>query len=155
MGKLFSWLAKERNPAHVVEFGTAFGVSGMYWLAGMETGHLHTFEPNPDWAEFAKANLSAISPRFTLTSGTFEDQGPRVLQPGSVDIAFIDAIHTSEFVDRQYEVLKPLMAPGSLILFDDLLFSQDMTDCFDRIAREPHLTASARLGRRVGVIELP
>ena len=155
MGRFYSWLVKQRQSEAVVEFGTAFGVSGMYWLAGMEGGHLYTFEPNRDWATLAEKNLAAISPNFTLTMDAFEEAGPKTVKPSSVDIAFIDAIHTSEFVDRQYAVLKPLMKPGGLILFDDVNFSDDMAACWKKISEEPYLVASAKVGVRVGIIELP
>jgi predicted O-methyltransferase YrrM len=155
MGRFFSWLARQRHSDVVVEFGTAFGVSGMYWLAGLENGHLYTFEPNRDWATFAEENLRAISTNFTLSMSTFEDEGPKTLESSSVDIALIDAIYTSEFVDRQYAVLKPLMKPGGLILFDDIDFSADMADCWRRISEEPSLVASAKIGARVGIVEMP
>jgi len=155
IGRFYSWLAAQRQEDVIVEFGTAFGVSGMYWLSGMSTGHLYTFEPNTDWAASAEENLRTISDRFTLTVDTFETIGPTFLAPRSVGIAFVDAIHTSEFVFRQYDILKPLMKPGALVLFDDIDFSPDMTDCWRHIAADPSLAASAILTDRVGIIELP
>jgi predicted O-methyltransferase YrrM len=154
MGRFMSWLAGARNAQIVVEFGTAFGVSGMYWLAGLQAGHLFTFEPNAQWAELARPNLAAISDAFTLTNETFEEAAGSVLQPGTVDVAFVDAIHTSEFVLRQYDVLKPYMCEHGLILFDDINFSPDMAGCWDAISREPGIRASTNLDRRVGIIEL-
>jgi len=153
-GRWYTWLAQQRTAPTIVEFGTAFGVSGMYWLSGVGDGHLYTFEPNADWAALARENLAAVSDRFTLTNDIFETTGPRILAPQSVDIAFVDAIHTSEFVQRQYDVLKPLMKPGGLILFDDISFSRDMSACWRRISKGPGLAGSLTLGRRVGMVEL-
>jgi predicted O-methyltransferase YrrM len=155
LGRFYSWLASQREENVIVEFGTAFGVSGMYWLSGMKAGQLYTFEPNANWAASAEENLRAISDRFTLTVDTFESAGPGLLAPESVGIAFIDAIHTSEFVFRQYDILKPLMKRGGLVVFDDISFSPDMADCWRRIARDPSLAASATLTGRVGIVELP
>jgi predicted O-methyltransferase YrrM len=154
VGRFYSWLASRREEDVIVEFGTAFGVSGMYWLSGMRAGRLYTFEPNADWAGSAEENLCAISDRFVLTVDTFETVGPTLLAPQSVGIAFVDAIHTSEFVARQYGILAPLMKRGGLVLFDDIDFSQDMADCWRRIASHPELAASATLTDRVGIIEL-
>ena len=155
LGRFYSWLASRRDEAAIVEFGTAFGVSGMYWLSGMKAGRLFTFEPNADWAASAEENLRAVSDRFTLTVDTFEAAGPGLLAPESVGIAFIDAIHTSEFVLRQYDILKPLMKPGGLVVFDDISFSPDMAECWRRIAGDPSLAASASVTGRVGIVELP
>jgi len=153
-GRFMSWLAATRKSEVVVEFGTAFGVSGMYWLAGLQMGHLFTFEPNRRWAEVARENLSAISDRYTLTVDCFEAAAGSHLRPGSVDIAFVDAIHTSSFVLEQYRVLELYMRERGLVLFDDINFSADMEACWHIISRRPGITASARLNARVGIIEL-
>jgi predicted O-methyltransferase YrrM len=157
-GQLFAWLAASRRPEAIVEFGTAFGVSGMYWLAGLEqagTGHLFTFEPNAVWADIARSNLAAVSARFTLTGGTFEAHAKAVLGDRQVDIAFVDAIHTRAFVFAQYEVLRPLMRPGGLVLFDDIGFSKDMAEAWTAIAEAPEIRASVAIGTRLGIVELP
>jgi predicted O-methyltransferase YrrM len=156
-GTLFAWLAEQRAPDIVVEFGTAFGVSGMYWLTGLKRaggGWLFTYEPNTDWSAIADASLAAISPDYTLTEGMFEDNAAATLAPASCDIAFIDAIHTSDFVLRQWQVLTPFMRPGGLVLFDDIGFSKDMAQCWDSLAAMPEAKASLRFGNRLGIVEL-
>ena len=157
LGRTFTWLAKERMPNGIVEFGTAFGVSGMFWLAGLEmaqTGKFYTFEPNEIWAEIAKSNLEQISDRFLLTLGTFEENAAKVLSPATIDIAFVDAIHTGEFVYAQYEILKTSLQPHALVVFDDISFSKDMHDCWLDIAGRQEVLASLALNTRVGIIEL-
>jgi predicted O-methyltransferase YrrM len=157
-GRLYAWLAAERAASTIVEFGTAFGVSGMYWLAGLKsngTGRLLTFEPNETWAEIARGNLAAVNEKFDLVVGTFEDNIARMLKPGGrIDIAFVDAIHTSEFVFRQFAILLPLMQPGGLVLFDDIDFSDDMASCWQEVARDPRIVASATVDKRLGIVEL-
>ena len=156
MGRFFAWIAAERKPDVIVEFGTAFGVSGMYWLAGLNaaaTGTLFTFEPNADWASIADANLSAISHRYRLTVGTFEDHVASTLDGRGIDIAFVDAIHTDGFVTAQYAVLKRYLRKGALVLFDDIGFSEEMRSCWARIAVGPEVIASARLEHRLGILE--
>ncbi len=154
-GGFFSWLVAQRKPETIVEFGTAFGASGMYWLHGIEAadhGHLMTYEPNTDWAGYARENLSSVSDRFTLTNGTFEENAAKTLKKGSVGIAFIDAIHTSDFVTSQYEILRPYLAKDAIVLFDDIHFSNDMRDCWEKdIAKRSEVQASAQLGTRVGI----
>ena len=155
-GRFYSWLVQKRRPDVVVEFGTAFGVSGMYWLAGLEqaeSGHLFTFEPNADWAALAERNLSTISKRFTLSVGTFESLAESVLGDTRIDLALVDAIHTSVFVFAQYDILRPLMSKGGIVLFDDINFSEDMSSCWQDIANRPEIVASATLGQRVGIVE--
>jgi len=156
MGRFFSWLVTDRRPSVVVEFGSAFGVSGMYWLSGLESngeGRLLTFEPNETWAAIARGNLAAIGTRFDLTVGTFEDKVDGTLSPGErIDIAFIDAIHTSEFVGPQFELVTARLSPGGLVLLDDIDFSPDMRSCWEKIRADRRLAASVEVDR-VGIVE--
>jgi predicted O-methyltransferase YrrM len=157
MGRFFAWLAAARRPYTIVEFGTAFGVSGMYWLAGLKAagrGMLFSFEPNAAWAAVARENLAAISNRYRLTVGTFEDHVEAELAGRSIDIAFVDAIHTGSFVRAQYAILRRHTRRGSLILFDDIDFSGDMRACWTEIAAAPEVATSAQIGGRLGIVEL-
>jgi predicted O-methyltransferase YrrM len=158
MGNFFAGLVKQRRPQIIVEFGTAFGVSGMYWLAGLEAnqkGELLTFEPNEAWASIAKQNLSEISNRFTLVVGTFENNIDKHLIGGkTIDITFIDAIHKREFVVPQLELVVARSSSRGLIILDDINFSDDMQGCWEEIATDRRFAASAALGRRVGILEL-
>jgi predicted O-methyltransferase YrrM len=157
MGRFYHHLALRRHPSAILEFGTAFGVSGMYWLAGLKSaggGMLYTFEPNEDWALLAKANLDAVSDRYRLTVGTFEDHADTVLDGTGIDIAFIDAIHTGDFVNAQFAIVKRFLKPGALVLFDDINFSDDMRACWQGVARAPEILASARVGERLCVVEM-
>lgn len=145
------------RPDTVVEFGTAFGVSGMYFLSALEAngrGRLFTFDPNAVWREIALRNLAAISDRFTSTLGTFEAECDRVLDGRRIDVAFVDAIHTADFVYAQVDLLKRRMEPGGVLILDDLTFAPDMRACWEDLSRRDDVMDSFRIGARVGVIEL-
>lgn len=158
MGNFYAELITQRKPDIVVEFGAAFGVSGMYWLAGLEAnrcGKLLSFEPNQIWADIARKNMQAISDRFMLEVGTFEENIDKHLGEGEkIDIAFIDAIHTPEFVVPQLNLVHERTAPGSIIIIDDVNFSPSMEQCWRDIAQESRFTTSAYLGKRVGILEV-
>jgi predicted O-methyltransferase YrrM len=157
MGNFFSYLVHVRRPDIVVEFGGAFGVSGMYWLSALEDnsrGRLLSFEPNEGWAGIAEKNLAAIGSRFTLVRGTFEENIDIVLNEGErIDIALIDAIHTDEFVLPQFEMVAKRLVSDGLILIDDVHF-RGMNGCFEKIALDPRIRSSAVLCDHVGMVEL-
>lgn len=153
--RFYLWLSHCIAAQNVVEIGSAFGASGMYWLAGLAerpSAHLYTFEPNPVWASIARQNLGAVGERFTLTQGPFEDNLNAV--PQGVDIALIDAIHTERFVTRHLDLLRPLCRPGALIIIDDIGFSPDMQACWQRISADPSHAAVWQIGKRTGIVEL-
>lgn len=157
LGAFYAWLVSIRKPELIVEFGTAFGISGMFWLTGLNMaggGRLLTYEPNAVWADIAEKNLAAISDRFVLNRGMFEHLAAQTLAANSVDIAFIDAIHTSEFVHAQYDILKPYLKRDALVFFDDINFSPDMRQCWRELAVRPEVVASFEIGKRAGLVEL-
>lgn len=158
MGNLYTYLVEQKKPDIIVEFGTAFGVSGMYFLAGLEhnkKGKLLTFDPNTVWATLAKENLSSISNKFELTNGTFEDNINRVLPEGQyIDIAFIDAIHTREFVYPQLEIVLSRSKKGTIVIFDDITFSEDMRLCWQELSQDERFTCSVDVAQRVGIVEV-
>jgi predicted O-methyltransferase YrrM len=158
MGNLFTFLVQSRRPDLVVEVGAAFGVSGMYFLAGIEfngQGRLLTFEPNEIWAKVAKQNLSQISKRFLLVNGTFEENIEESLRLDErIELAFIDAIHTKKVVVPQLNKVVAKSASKALTILDDINFSDDMRACWQELAVQSRFAASVAFGDRVGVLEL-
>lgn len=158
MGDAYSWLVQKLQPRIIVEFGTAFGVSGMYFLAGIEYNHkgrLLTFEPNEVWRQLAVSNLSQVSDKFTSVAGTFEDNIDKVLAPDQcIDLAFIDAIHTREFLLPQLEIVLSRSSDRAIIILDDINFTNDMKACWIDLSRDQRFLASVALDERVGILEL-
>jgi len=158
IGNIFTYLVQEKKPEIIVEFGTAFGVSGMYFLAGLRAnkkGKLLTFDPNKVWTKLAKDNLSQISDRFELTIGTFEANIDHVLPKSKhIDMAFIDGIHTKEFVIPQLDIIVSKAKKGTIIILDDIDFSVDMQQCWEQVSRDNRFISSLALGSRVGVLEV-
>jgi predicted O-methyltransferase YrrM len=158
-GDLYAWLVQQRRPRLVVEFGSAFGVSGMYFVAALTavgSGTLYSFELNRAWADIAERNIRAIGDRFVLTRGTFEDCVAAVV-PAPIDFALVDGIHTYEFVMRQYALLRRHTSPGALIAFDDIDFARPgarMDEAWREIAMRPEVVAAVSVRRRVGLVEL-
>jgi len=96
-----------------------------------------------------------ISNRFKLTIGTFKENIHKHLKDNQkIDVAFIDAIHTSEFVLPQLEFVIARSGPKAIIILDDINFSDDMQQCWQKVAADKRFSASATLGNRVGIVEL-
>lgn len=151
-GDLYAYLVAERDPAVVVEFGSAFGVSGMYFGAALNSGRLYSFEINPDWADIAERNISTITDRFSLIRGAFEDRVDDI--PAPIDIALVDGIHDYDFVMRQWEILRPRMSPGGLVLFDDITYCDGMRKAWREIRSDDAVADSLARWHRLGIVEL-
>jgi predicted O-methyltransferase YrrM len=157
-GDLYAWLAVNRRPSVIVEFGAAFGVSGMYWLAGLEAvgkGHLYSFEINPVWAKIANENMAEISSRFTLTVGAFEEHVDRVLEGKPIDIAFVDGIHTMEFIVSQFQILLARVSRGAVLVFDDIDFPTGlMREGWNEIWQHRDVAGACEVNGHTGIVEL-
>jgi predicted O-methyltransferase YrrM len=159
IGDLYAWLVQRRKPRVVVEFGSAFGVSGMYFMSGLErngSGHLYTFEVNPIWADIAEASIRSVGDRFTLTRGAFEEHvATTVTNP--IDIAFVDAIHDYTFIHSQFEILRPRMRPGGIVMFDDIDFRKPgcrMMEGWREIAARADVDSAVEINGHLGIIEM-
>lgn len=155
LGRFYADMVRRLRPMNVVEFGTAFGVSGMYFTAALRqlgAGRLWTFEPNVSWARLAEKNLAAVGGDFVLTPGTFEENIDCI--PGPVDLALIDAVHTSEWVESQFDLVVERCRPGAVVLLDDIDFSDDMRRCWKKLARDPRGRGSVAVAGHLGVIEV-
>ena len=153
--QFYAWLAAQKKPETILEFGAAFGASGMYWLAGLAVsgkGQLVSFEPNELWCSIARENFKLISDQFLLTAGTFEDN--LALVSPKATITLIDAIHTKSVVMAQFELVKQVSQSGSLVIFDDLGFSDDMWACWQEVAGATDIASAWQIGDRVGIVEL-
>lgn len=156
IGVFLAHLARQVRPRLVVEIGTAFGVSGMYWVSALEetgAGEFVTFEPNVAWRQIAEQNIGAISSRARLIAGTFEDGIPAAgIAAGSIDILSIDAIHTPEAVAGQLRIAEPLLSEKAIVLVDDIRFSREMYEYWRVVSGTPGVESSLEIESRVGAI---
>lgn len=154
LGRLLAQITISLKPRTVVEFGAAFGVSGMYLGAALEStesGWLWSFEPNQLWAAFAERNISTVCKRVTVVRDTFEDSVDRFV-PGPIELALIDAIHTSRFVSRQLNLVAERAQSGSVILLDDIHFSSEMSHFWASLEQDTRFDGAAEIGDRLGLL---
>lgn len=77
--------------------------------------------------------------------------------PGTIELAFVDGIHTYEFVKAQFDTLRPRMSTGGVIAFDDIDFRRAgsrMRDAWDEISADPRVASAVEVNGRVGLVEL-
>jgi predicted O-methyltransferase YrrM len=157
IGSFFTWITRKRMPDYVVEIGSAYGVSGMYWAAGIEIngkGKFITFEANELWQPIAHKNIGLITSKFSSFCGAVEDNFNKMsLDNRKIDIIFIDAIHKKEEVNAQLMLFKPYLRSGSLVIIDDINFSSDMKIYWDNLSVEKFVMASIEVKGRLGIIE--
>lgn len=127
VGRLLMMLTAMTPGRLAVEVGTLAGYSAIWIARGLPPdGRLITIEPEAAYADFAEEQLvkAAVADRVELRRGyglPVLEQLAAELPPGSVDMVFLDAVK-SEYPDY-FRTARPLIAPGGLLLADNVLGS--------------------------------
>jgi predicted O-methyltransferase YrrM len=118
-GDMLFHLALSSRAKVIVEVGTSYGFSGLFWAAALQQtgGKLHTIDINrkkydSSKATFAKAGLSHIVSNYL---GDALQIIPAI--PGPIDLAFIDA--DKPLCRAFFDLLWPKISPGGAIITDN------------------------------------
>ncbi len=163
VGRLLKILASMTRGRLALELGTLGGYSAIWIARGLpENGRLLTIEYNDAHADFAEGEIAAagVADKVEVVRGAALEVLPELvskLGPGSIDFVFIDA-EKSEYVSY-FEVLRPAIAPGGLVVADNVygigkgwIDEGYGTDDFNRrVAADPDFEAVA-LPLREGVL---
>ena len=124
VGRLLKILTSMTPGRLAIEVGTLAGYSGIWIARGLAPdGRLITIEYEQKHADhaskqFERAGVSGkveirVGPGIAVLETLVEE-----LEPGSVDVLFLDAIKT-EYSDY-FRIARPLIAPGGLVLADNV-----------------------------------
>jgi predicted O-methyltransferase YrrM len=147
---LLSRLVRRAAPATVVELGSAFGISGAHFVAGLQAGGGGTFitidavAARSALAAQTIALIDAPSVQVQMVVGMFEDhfdawQG--------ADVVYIDGNHwrapTLEYVEAALE----RCAPTALLLLDDIHgYSPEMDQTWAELSSDKRFAFAGRIG---------
>lgn len=137
----YSMLRRSR-PTAVLEVGTSLGLTALYLSGALERnrhGGLVTIELMGAKVAYAAALFEAFGTRrVTALCGRSEDVLPGVFARTPVfDWAFVDIDHSYETTVAHLELLRDRIAPGGLLLFDDITLNDGMRRAWAEIQRDP------------------
>lgn len=110
--------AEAKRPLHIVEFGTAFLVSGSYLLYGAPDSHYTGYEFGEDVAQLAQQELDDAGVSAEVVAGMVEDNIGLLADKPPIDILTIDHNKASYLPD--FQAVEPFLAPGAVILGDNV-----------------------------------
>lgn len=128
------WAAiKVLQPKTVVELGRERGVSTIIMLDALpETSTLTSV----DIVEEAVFLNSERAKRVNQITGHTLDVWEKV--PDAIDFLFIDDDHTGVHVLSEWITYRPKLAPGAVVVFDDIHFNQGMTEFWESLQEEKY-----------------
>nr|WP_276898702.1 class I SAM-dependent methyltransferase [Pedobacter kyonggii] len=147
LAKLIYRLAKNTNPKSVIELGTCLGITTAYLAITNPDTEVITIEGCPQTAEVAKKNFEALNLKnIELHVGNFDLILPDIIakQP-SLDFVYIDGNHRKDATLNYFNWCLPKANEDSLLIFDDIYWSEGMKEAWTEIKNHPDVTLTVDL----------
>jgi predicted O-methyltransferase YrrM len=137
-------LANMAKAATCVELGTSLGIASAYIGRSRSLEKLYSFEGNGELAARAEAlHKRLMIDKVQVIKGNIDDKLPTFLDGvGTIDLAIIDANHTSEALAHYFQLLKSKMEAHSIIFIDDIRWSRDMYSGWQELSQRSEVTVS-------------
>jgi predicted O-methyltransferase YrrM len=147
LAQLLYRLAHDLQPANIIELGTCLGVTTLYLQQAAPKAKIYTLEGSPATAKvaretFKKAGFNDIQ----LITGNFDDTLPGIINGlPQVDFVFVDGNHQKEATLKYFEWCLPKAHENTLLIFDDIYWSEGMKEAWDEIKAHPKVTVTIDL----------
>ncbi len=140
-------LTKMSRAQSVLEIGTNLGISGQYFIEGLKSQPTHskfiTLEGIPRLCQLATNRFSKLETdkiSIEVIQGLYENTFPGIIQSNNkFDLVFIDGNHQYEPTLAYFNQLKNNFSNHTIILFDDINWSEDMQKAWHKIKDDSYV----------------
>lgn len=144
--RFLAHLAAYLNSKEILELGTSVGISTMYLSLKNKAAHITTIEGSKEIQEiasstFKKGNFTNIE----SLQGNFDTLLPGLVAKKQYDFIYIDGNHTYDATVHYFELIKAVAGNETVIVFDDIYWSEGMTKAWEEICKDNSVTASVDL----------
>jgi predicted O-methyltransferase YrrM len=145
-GELLFRLLNYFNPTQVLELGTSLGLSSLYMAKASPNTLITSIEGCPNTHAFAKKTIeSAGIKNIEPINASFDDAFKTLLQDKKFDLVYIDGNHTYEATITYFNLLLEKTNENSILIFDDIYWTADMTSAWKEIKEHPKVTLTIDL----------
>lgn len=146
-GELLFRIANYFQLNNVLELGTSLGLGTSYLAKARENSQIISIEGCPAIQEQALLNFKSIGiENVNSYLGNFDDILDKVLKSHpSFDLIFVDGNHRKDPTLKYFHILKEYIHSNSLIVFDDIHWSQEMSAAWEEIKKDPQVKVSIDL----------
>ncbi len=148
-GVLLYLCAKSFKAQTILELGGNAGISGAYMASASTCRSFTTIEGSPKLAKLAEQNISLVARNCKVVNGLFDD----VLEESlagireKIDLVYIDGPKEYEPTMRLLRKITPKLKSGSLVIFDDIRWSQEMWQMWKEVCRIQGFSYTIDAGR--------
>ncbi len=145
--RLLYRLTKKFRPGTILEMGTAAGLSASYLKYPVPESRMISLEGCPNLASIAEDTFRTLGiQNVEIRTGDFETTLPEVLREiEKLDFVFFDGNHRKEATLRYFSQCLEKATEYSVFVFDDIHWSPGMTQAWEIIKKNPHVTLSIDL----------
>lgn len=135
------------QPQYAIEIGSSVGISTLYQASGISQGYLFSLEGNPDSLKIARHNAEKLEfGHVQFIEGVFDETLPAVVQQlPRLDYVFFDGNHTMEATLKYFETCLQKAHRGSIFIFDDIRWSDNMQRAWEKIKNHPQVMVTVDL----------
>ncbi len=146
LARLVNWLGESgKEGLVIVELGTSLGVTTAYLAAMDSRNRVITYEGCPAVADIAKANWKTLGIKNIDCRVGEIDVEALARDLKRVDVAYVDANHTYASTCAYFSVLAEKVHEKSVIIVDDIHYSQEMERAWREICADKRVTSTMDL----------
>lgn len=147
LAQLIYRLAKHTQPAKLLELGTCLGITTAYLSRACPQADIITIEGCPETAKKAWQNFQELELKnIALQVGNFDVLLPAVIEESEkLDFVYIDGNHRKDATLNYFQWCLPKVHEDSLLIFDDIYWSQGMKEAWAEIKNHPDVTVTVDL----------
>ncbi|MCQ2340262.1 MAG: class I SAM-dependent methyltransferase [Paludibacteraceae bacterium] len=155
------YVPNRQRALRVVELGTCLGLTTAYLASVNSANEVITFEGSAEIGAMAEMNWQKLGlQHICLVKGNIDETLPKYIaqlreQGETIDFVLMDANHTGEATLRYWEWLRSVLNDDSVVVLDDIRYSQDMYAAWKQIGQDDCVTSTMDLGQMGVVLVYP
>lgn len=151
-GKLLYRLVAHYDLKNVLELGTSLGLGTFMLASGNENVKVTSIEGCPNTYQFAKKHFpESLQHKVDFLNGSFVETIKNFKNIAPFDLIFIDGDHQKSSLIEQIELLAPYIHDETIIVLDDIRWSENMYEAWLYFVNHPDFHLSIDLFK-MGII---
>lgn len=142
LAQLIYRLAKFNDPKSIIELGTCLGITTAYLSKACPDADIITIEGCPETAKVAYNNFRSLDlENVELQVGNFDLLLPAIIEEqAQLDFVYVDGNHRKDATLNYFNWCLPKVHEGSMLIFDDIYWSEGMKEAWEEIKANPQVT---------------
>ncbi|MDB5155985.1 MAG: SAM-dependent methyltransferase [Mucilaginibacter sp.] len=147
LAQLLYRLVADLQPKNIIELGTCLGTTSIYLQKAAPAAKVYTLEGCPETARIAKESFKKAGlNNIGLITGNFDNTLHDVIDGlDKLDFVFVDGNHQKDATLKYFEWCLPKVHEDTLLIFDDIYWSEGMKEAWAEIKAHPQVTVTVDL----------